>query len=137
MLFDQKSRKGICLIDLDTLAPGIMAYDFGDAVRSVCSLKRKKFSLPFFEAFFSGYVSGSRCFFSEDLLQGFWDAVCLIPLELSLRYAEDYLKGGRYFSTLSPQTLLEQAEFLEAFAQEAEDSREDCLQLMQSRYKNS
>lgn len=135
MLFHETTRKGICLIDLDTLAPGVMAYDFADAVRSVCSYERKHFLPPFFEAFFSGYVSGSSCFFPEEFLPAFWEGVCLIPLELSLRYAEDYLRGGRYFSTLTPDALLKHAESLEAFTREVESAKENSLRLMQRLYK--
>lgn len=137
MLFHETTRKGICLIDLDTLAPGIMAYDFADAVRSVCSFERKQFLSSFFEAFFSGYLSGSRRFFPEDFLSAFWEGVCLIPLELSLRYAMDYCRGGRYFSTLAPESLLKLAESLESFTREVEGLKEDSLRLMHRLYKGN
>lgn len=136
ILFHETTRKGICLIDLDTLSPGIMAFDFGDAVRSACSFERRKFLPDFFEAFFSGYLSGSRRFFPEENFSGFWEGVCLIPLELSLRYAEDYLRGGMYFSTMTPQDLLTQAGLLEAFTGEVEDLKDKCLRLMQTLYRN-
>ncbi len=135
MLFHETTRKGICLIDLDTLAPGIMAYDFADAVRSVCSFERRQFLSPFFEAFFSGYLSGSQRFFPEDFITAFWEGICLIPLELSLRYAMDYCRGGQYFSTLTPEILLKQAESLESFTREVEGLKEDSLRLMKRLYK--
>lgn len=137
MLFHEATRKGICLIDLDTLSPGIMAYDFADAVRSICSFERKQFLPHFFEAFFSGYLSGSRRFFPEEALSAFWEGVCLIPLELSLRYAMDYCRGGKYFCTLAPEILLKHAKSLEMFTRQVEGLREDSLKLMSRLYKKA
>lgn len=66
VLLDEKTGRGVCIIDLDTVMPGLSAWDFGDAVRTGANtagederdLSRVAFSLPMFKAYVSGYLRG-------------------------------------------------------------------------------
>ena len=63
VLLDRQTGRGVCVIDLDTVMPGLAAYDFGDSIRFGAStaaedepdLSRVQFSLPMFEAFTRGF----------------------------------------------------------------------------------
>lgn len=107
VMIDKFTGKGTSIVDLDTVKPGLIHYDFGDAVRSGCNPAGEETSdlaevfldLDLFEALVKGYLSEAKGFLTEDDKKYLFDAVRLITFELGLRFFSDYLAGDVYFKT--------------------------------------
>lgn len=105
ILFDQESGKAVCVIDLDTVMPGSMLYDFGDALRMGGStaaedevdLDKVWFDERAFEAFARGYLGEMREALTEDELALLPLSVKLMTYECGIRFLTDYLNGDTYF----------------------------------------
>lgn len=116
LLFDPTTRQAAAVIDLDTVMPGLAAYDFGDAVRSLWSDGIDTAKL---RAFAEGYRSGAVCLTQEEhcsLLPG----VFSVTAELAVRYLTDHLTGDAYFH--HPDSL-HRAQELTALAEEIRSRR--------------
>lgn len=111
VLFDKKTKKPLCVIDLDTVMPGMAMYDFGDAVRSICNkaaedepdLSKVSFDEEKFKAFCRGYMRRVKDALTpaeiEDLVPGAFS----ITVELASRFLADYLDGDKYFRIDYPE----------------------------------
>jgi len=107
VLIDNLTGEGICVIDLDTVMPGLVHYDFGDLMRSSTSpaaedetdLSKVHMQFSMFEALLRGYLSSAGAFLSplERELLPFGGK--LITLETGVRFLTDYLSGDVYFKT--------------------------------------
>ena len=105
VLLDRSTGEGVCVIDLDTVMPGLALYDFGDLVRTATSptpederdLSKVKMRMPLFQALASGYLEGARRFLTttERGLLAFSGR--LITFEIGLRFLTDHLEGDIYF----------------------------------------
>ncbi|MGJ8650314.1 MAG: phosphotransferase enzyme family protein [Opitutaceae bacterium] len=117
IMIDNDSGKGTAIIDLDTVKPGLIHYDFGDALRSICNpmgedcknLEGVVFDLDLCQAFVRGYMQFAGSFLTENDNKYFYDSVRLITFELGLRFFQDYLAGDVYFRTTHPEHNLERA----------------------------
>ena len=117
VLFDLESGNSLAVIDLDTVMPGLAAYDFGDAVRSIASssaedevdLSKVYFQLDKFEAFTSGFIGQLRGQINDKEVASLIYGPFVITLELASRFLEDYLNGDKYFKILYPQHNLDRA----------------------------
>ena len=111
VLFDEKSGKGICVIDLDTVMPGSILYDFGDAVRFAANNtaednpdRSKVFlRLDLYEEYVSGFLSGVKDAITEKELSLLPASVLVLTYELALRFMTDYLDGDKYFKLKYPE----------------------------------
>ena len=107
ILIDETTGKGTCIVDLDTIQPGLVHADIGDAVRSSCNpagedamdLHTVFFDTDLFSAFYRGYMRHAQKFFTQADHDYLFDAVRILPLELGLRFFADYLAGDVYFKT--------------------------------------
>ena len=117
VMLDEATREPLCVIDLDTVMPGLAAHDFGDAIRFGAStaaedepdLSKVEMSLEMYEAFTEGFLSacGDRLTAKEiDTLP--WGAK-LMTLECGVRFLTDYLNGDVYFATHRPDQNLDRA----------------------------
>jgi hypothetical protein len=105
VMLDDTTGEGICVIDLDTVMPGLALYDFGDMVRTTTSprkederdLSKVTMQFPMFEALVRGYLSSASDFLipAEKKLLPF--AGKLITFEIGLRFLTDFLEGDTYF----------------------------------------
>ncbi len=105
VMIDDKTGEGICVIDLDTVMPGLTLYDFGDMVRTMTCIEAEdernfssiKMEFPFFEAIVKGYLlsMGDMLGRKEAGLLAFSGK--LITFEIGLRFLTDYLAGDSYF----------------------------------------
>ncbi len=117
IMIDDYTGKGTAMIDLDTVGPGLIHYDFGDAIRSICNpvgeeelnLNKVVFDMDLFEAFVKGYLHYGRDFLTEADRYYLYDSIRLITFELGLRFFQDYLAGSVYFKTKSPTQNLNRA----------------------------
>ncbi|MBS3952954.1 MAG: aminoglycoside phosphotransferase family protein [Methylomicrobium sp.] len=101
-LFDKDTREITSLIDLDTVKPGLLHYDIGDCVRSLCQSPAGQFNLEICEALLTGYLEETSSFLTEDDYAYLYRAIQLIPFELGLRFFTDFLEGNRYFKVTTP-----------------------------------
>lgn len=105
VMIDNLTGRGTSIVDLDTVKPGLIHYDFGDAVRSGCNpageetndLTEVELDLDLFQALVKGYLSEARGFLTDNDKKYLYEAVRLIAFELGLRFYEDYLAGNTYF----------------------------------------
>ena len=105
ILFDQETGKAVCVIDLDTVMPGSMLYDFGDALRMGGStaaedetdLDKVWFEVEAFEAFAKGYLSEVKESLTETEIELLPLSVKLMTYECGIRFLTDYLNGDTYF----------------------------------------
>ena len=105
ILFDQDTLKAICVIDLDTVMPGSMLYDFGDALRMGASsaaedeanLDIVHFNEEMFAAFTKGYLSETKDSLTPRELELLPLSVKLMTYECGIRFLTDYLNGDTYF----------------------------------------
>ena len=111
VLIDTATQKAICVIDLDTVMPGSLLYDFGDAIRVGCStaeedekdLSKVNFDRENFLAFTRGFMRGlgdNLTVNEEKLLP---TGAILMTFECGMRFLTDYLEGDVYFKTAYPE----------------------------------
>lgn len=106
ILFD-KNDKGLAVIDLDTVMPGIIAYDFGDSVRSICAstreddnkLLRTGINLEFYKAFCKGFAKHTKSMITEKEIEYLPLGAKTITFIMGLRFLTDFLNCNIYYKT--------------------------------------
>ena len=119
IMIDDQTHKAVCAIDLDTVMPGSMLFDYGDAIRSCANTGAEDnrdlddigVDIPKFKAFTTGYLSEIADCVTEEELKLMPIAPAVISYELGLRFLTDYLEGNKYFKCdpTRPQHNLERA----------------------------
>ena len=107
VMLDDATGDGICVIDLDTVMPGLALYDFGDMVRtSTCSAREDTTDLAevfmrpdMYEALLKGYLSTVGDILTPAEKEYLPFSGKLITLEIGIRFLTDYLSGDSYFKT--------------------------------------
>lgn len=110
VLLDDETGRGLCVIDLDTVMPGLPLYDFGDMVRTATAtaaederdLSRVSVDEALFEAVASGYLSTAGPLLTEAEKSHLAFSARLIVFEIGLRFLTDHLEGDRYFKVHRP-----------------------------------
>ena len=110
VLFDSTTGEALCVVDLDTVMPGLSLYDFGDMVRSMTSrsaedetdLAKVLLDLPLFEALARGYLQTAGEFLTPAERRHLVTAGKLITLEQGVRFLTDFLEGDVYYRTARP-----------------------------------
>lgn len=110
VMFEAASDEAVCVIDLDTVMPGLALHDFGDLVRSATSpaaedetdLSKVELRMPVFEALVEGYFDAAGGFLTPAEIEHLVDAGKLMTLEVAIRFLTDYLEGDLYFKTHRP-----------------------------------
>ena len=117
VLIDQATGKGICVIDLDTVMPGLSAYDFGDSIRfgaNDCAedesdQSKVHFSLHLYKVFAEGYLAAAGSAMTEAERRSLPWGAKLMTLECGIRFLTDYLEGDHYFKISRPAQNLDRA----------------------------
>ena len=107
VLFDEKTDEGVCVIDLDTVMPGSVLYDFGDALRfgaSSCAedetdMDKIYFDLNKFDAFAKGFLGELGSCLTEKEIELLPLSALLMTYECGIRFLADYIDGDVYFKT--------------------------------------
>ncbi len=105
VMFDVDTDEDLAVIDLDTVMPGLMGNDFGDAVRFAANpggednpdTSKIHLDLDYYTAFVEGFVPQIMSIATEDEINSLPDSVLAITLELASRFLKDYLDGDVYF----------------------------------------
>ena len=111
VMFDKDSNEGICVIDLDTVMPGLSLYDFGDSIRYGAStaaedeedIEKVSLDLELFEHYVSGYLSAAGKSLTPCEVEYLPFSAKLLTLECGIRFLTDYLNGDIYFRTAYPE----------------------------------
>lgn len=110
-LFDKDTDECICAIDLDTVMPGAVLYDYGDALRLGCSsaaedekdLSKVFFCEAPFERFTRGFLEELLPVLTEREIELLPYSAMLMTYEVGIRFLTDYLEGDTYFKTAYPE----------------------------------
>lgn len=116
VLLDEND-KGICMIDLDTVMPGCLLHDFGDALRTTANpaaedetdLEKVVPSMTLFQAYAEGFLSQTRSFLTPAEAQNLHRAPAFLTFVIALRFLTDYLNNDVYFHILHPEHNLQRA----------------------------
>lgn len=108
VIFNKKTNKAMCLIDFDTIMPGSMLYDFGDALRSSASsteeddknIKNVYFDEKLFIYFVIGFYYNVKDIITYKEIDLLVDSIFIITMECAIRFLTDYLEGNVYFKVL-------------------------------------
>lgn len=108
VLFDNNTKKGICVVDLDTVMPGLSLYDFGDSIRFGANtaaedekdLSKVKIDLELYKAYVEGYLKATGEDILEEEINNLTFSSKLMTLECGMRFLGDYLNGDVYFSKI-------------------------------------
>ncbi|MCK9536902.1 MAG: aminoglycoside phosphotransferase family protein [Bacilli bacterium] len=111
IMIDENTNKAICVIDLDTVMPGSVLYDFGDAIRVGAStavedepdLSRVQLDVSLFELFSRGFLEETHRLLNQKEIDHLVEGARLITLECGMRFLTDYFKGNTYFSISYPK----------------------------------
>ena len=116
VLLDKKTRKSLCVLDLDTVMPGLSLYDFGDSIRFGAAtaaedekdLSKMELDLHLFEVYTRGFLEAATSLTDREVellpLGAF-----VITIELATRFMKDYLDGDHYFKIAYPEHNLDRA----------------------------
>ena len=111
VMLDEETDSAVCVIDLDTVMPGLSLYDFGDMVRSAtCTadedekdLSKVSMQMPFFESLAEGYLDAAHSFLTRREIDNLAFSGWLITCEIAIRFLTDYLDGDLYFRVDYPE----------------------------------
>lgn len=105
IMIDNATGKGICVIDLDTVMPGLAIFDFGDSIRFGANtaaederdLSKVSLDLDLFEAYVKGYLEGCNGSLTDAEIEMLSYGAKTMTMECGMRFLTDYLEGDHYF----------------------------------------
>jgi len=105
VMLDDVTGEGLCVLDLDTVMPGLALYDFGDMVRTATSpaaederdLSKVNMQMPMYEALVKGYLATAGDFLTPAEKANLAVSGKLITFEIGIRFLTDFLEGDHYF----------------------------------------
>lgn len=105
VMLDRKNHKALCVIDLDTVMPGLSVHDFGDAIRFGANtaaedepdVTKVSLSLKHYEAYRNGFLEGCQGSLTENEVDMLPMGAKMMTLECGMRFLTDYLSGDTYF----------------------------------------
>ncbi|MGL4344868.1 MAG: phosphotransferase [Cellulosilyticaceae bacterium] len=117
ILIDAQTDKALCVIDLDTIMPGLSAYDFGDCIRSGANaaaedetdLSKVYIVTELFESLAKGFIESVGTSFSKEEVLSLLMGAKMMTFECGMRFLTDYLEGDHYFKIHRPQHNLDRA----------------------------
>ncbi len=142
VLIDDFTGEGICLVDLDTVMPGLSLYDFGDAVRIAASsapedeqdLSKVYLDLDIYEKITHGYLDATRDILTTAEVDNLTMSTKLMTLECGMRFLTDYLDGDQYFKIHRHNHNLDRSRTQFKLVQDIED-KFDQMEAIVDRYK--
>ncbi|MGQ9620898.1 MAG: phosphotransferase enzyme family protein [Bacteroidales bacterium] len=105
ILFDENTERALCIIDLDTVMPGLVHYDFGDAIRTAANtgaedekdLSKVEMDIDLFRAYAAGYLSEIKNVLNETETEYIAFAPLVITFIQGVRFLTDYIDGDKYY----------------------------------------
>lgn len=112
-----KDNKGLCVIDTDTIMPGIVHYDFGDAIRTICNAAAEDetnldlidFNVPYYKAYTKGFLEKMESSLTPLELKYLPLGAKTMIFIMALRFLTDYMNNDIYYKTKYPEHNLDRA----------------------------
>lgn len=138
VLLDAETRQPLCVIDLDTVMPGLAGNDFGDSIRFGATtgaederdLSKVNFSMPFYEAYARGFLRGCGADLTSAELQTLPMGAKLMTLECGVRFLTDHILGDTYFRIHRENHNLDRCRTQFKLVQDMEGRMDDMLQVI-------
>ncbi len=114
VLLDRQTREHLCVLDLDTVMPGLSLYDYGDSIRFGATTAKSeddqtvRLDLHLFEVYTRGFLSAATNL-TENEMQMMPLSAVVITIELATRFLKDHLDGDHYFRIHYPNQNLDRA----------------------------
>ncbi len=132
ILMDKKTGEGVCVIDLDTVMPGLSINDFGDSIRFGANhstedeknLAKVEFDLGLYEIYTKGFLEEAASVLTEAEIRYMPWGAKLMTLECGMRFLTDYLEGDVYFHTNTSQQNLDRCRTQFKLVRDMEDNWE-------------
>lgn len=137
VMLDKDTRRALCVIDLDTVMPGLTAYDFGDSIRFGASTAREDerdldkvgLDLGLYRRFTEGFVPACGALKKEEI-ETLPMGAKLMTLECGVRFLTDFLDGDVYFSVARPGHNLDRARTQFKLVEETERHWDEIMQIV-------
>ncbi len=135
IMISDETGQAVSMVDLDTVKPGLVHYDIGDALRSSCNplgedaadYEAVRFDTDLAKTILEGYLSVADEFLTAKDYEYIFDSIRLLAFEMGLRFFQDYLAGDVYFKVKNPEHNLHRAmvqfKLLESIEAQEEDLR--------------
>lgn len=142
VLFDKTTGEGICIIDLDTVMPGLSLYDFGDSLRFAGNtadedekdLSKVSFNVDFYRSYTEGYLSAAASSLNEAEVYYLPFSCKLMTLECGIRFLTDYLNGDVYFRISRPEHNLDRCRTQFALVEDIEKKYDGLIEITKEIY---
>lgn len=142
VMLDEDTGEGVCVVDLDTVMPGLSLYDFGDSIRFGANtaaederdLSRVGLDLELFEYYTRGYLSEAGEILNGTEKDYLPFSALLMTLECGMRFLTDYLDGDVYFKTAYAQHNLDRCRSQFRLAEDMERKMGD-MRLIVDKYR--
>ena len=143
IMIDNTTRKGICVIDLDTVMPGLAMNDFGDSIRFGAStaaedekdLSKVSCSMELFEIYVKGFLQGCAGSLTPKEVELLPMGAKVMTYECGMRFLTDYLQGDHYFKIHREGHNLDRARTQFKLVEDME-AKWDVMRKIVSRYGN-
>ena len=138
VMMDKKTGEALCVIDLDTVMPGSVLYDYGDAIRSGANTSfedepdtsKVSLDMDMFRAFTHSFVGEVRKSLTEQEIRLLPLGVKIMTCELAMRFLTDYIEGDVYFKVRSPEHNLIRARAQMKLLTDVEEKYDDlCMEV--------
>src|SRR5690606_37200150 len=124
---------------LDTVMPGYVAYDFGDAIRTIINkaaedeadLDKVQLNIPLFKAYTEGYFEQANAFLTEKEVTSLIEGVLLFPYMQAVRFLTDYLQGDTYYKIQHPLHNLQRTRAQIKLLKEIEEHLSELAEIIQ------
>ena len=134
--------KGLCVIDLDTVMPGYLHYDFGDGLRTAVStaeedetdLSKITFDLFKLEAYTKGYLESTITILNDTEKETLSLSVAIMPFIMGVRFLTDYLNNDKYYKIKYPHHNLDRSKAQLHLAKEGLKFQEKLIALFLVRF---
>ena len=138
VLLDPVTHRARCIVDLDTVMPGSVLYDFGDAIRTTANTaaedepdpQKIQLSLPYYEAYTQGYLSEAQSFLTGTEIDYLPFSARYMTFIMGLRMLTDYLAGDVYYKIHHPDHNLQRAKAQFQLVKRMEEQQDAMSQLV-------
>jgi len=111
VLFDRETKQALAVIDLDTVMPGLIGHDFGDAIRFAANFveedcpeaEKAGVNMDVFRAFTEGFLKYTAATMTQEEIDTLALSAFVLTVELATRFLDDYILGSPYFRTEYPE----------------------------------
>ena len=138
VLLDRQTRKSLCVLDLDTVMPGLSVHDFGDSIRFGAAtaaedeqdLSKMSMDLHMFEVYTRGFLEAATALTDKEVEMLPMGAL-IMTLEVGLRFLKDYIDGDLYFKIAYPEHNLVRARTQLKLVADMENKMEDMKRIVE------